>query len=143
MTSLPGALMRRATLCIATFACLVLPTGPALANSGGGGGAPAETPMNFVLNVGPTGRGGFVLQLQMVAVPANPEAAKLIEAFKPVLQHHVIQIVGSLKPEDLRREDIRDTLAADLLEDFNAELETSTRNGVKSVYFTSFIFQRM
>ncbi len=142
MFRLPCDRLPQAACCLALFAVLALPAGDARA-SGGGGGGTAETPMNFVLNVGPTGRGGFVLQLQMVAVPANPEAAKLIETFKPVLQHHVIQIVSALKPDDLRREDIRDTLATDLLEDFNAELETSTRNGVKSVYFTSFIFQRM
>lgn len=113
---------------------------PVSANSGGeGAGGPA--PMNFVINVGPTGRGGMVLQLQLVAVPANPEAAKKIDLFRPMLQHRVIQVVGALKPEDLRSVEEREKLAAQLVEEFNADLDTTEKTGVKEVFFTAFVFQ--
>lgn len=115
---------------------------PATANSGGeGGDGPA--PMDFAINVGPTGPGGMVLQLQLVIVPANAEAGKKIELFRPMLQHRVIQVVGALTPDDLRNPKEREKLAAQLVEEFNADLDASVKSGVKEVFFTAFVFQSL
>lgn len=122
----------------------ILANGPdALANGGGEGGAAGPAPMNFVINIGRTGRGGTILQLQVVTIPASPEAAKLIEAYKPMLQHCVIQVVSAMKPEELRDVADRNKLAARLTEELNAELNKNEKTGIKEVFFTSFVFQQM
>lgn len=122
---------------------LTLSTTPALASGGGGGGASGPAPMTFVVNVGKTGHGGTILQFQLIMVPAKPEAAKLIDTFKPMLQHRVMIVVAGMKPEVLRTPEGRQELAEILVEELNIDLETDEKEGIKEVFFTSFIFQQM
>lgn len=111
--------------------------------AGGGGGSAGPAPMTFVINVGKTGRGGLILQLQLVMMPATPEAAKKIDAFKPMLQHRVIQTVSGMTPEKLRSVEGRNELAEALVEELNIDLDANEKDGVKEVFFTSYIFQQM
>lgn len=138
----PLLLQWRATLALLII-CAMLGQSAPLQASGGGGGASGPAPMTFVVNVGKTGIGGLILQLQLVMVPATPEAAKLIDSFKPMLQHRVILVISGMTPERLRTMEGRNELAAALVEELNIDLETSEKDGVKEVFFTSFIFQQM
>lgn len=138
----PFSLQWRATLAL-LISCVLLSQSGALHASGGGGGASGPAPMTFVVNVGKTGIGGLILQLQLVMVPATPEAAKRIDSFKPMLQHRVILVISGMTPERLRTVEGRNELATTLVEELNTDLETTEKDGVKEVFFTSFIFQQM
>ncbi|NSL56560.1 flagellar basal body-associated FliL family protein [Uliginosibacterium aquaticum] len=137
----PVSLLARSSLLFASLIALSLP--PARASGGGGEGASGPAPMNFIVNVGKTGRGGVILQLQLVMVPAKPESAKLIDDFKPMLQHRVLIVVAGMSPEALRTQEGRQELAEALVEELNTDLETDEKSGIKEVFFTSFIFQQM
>jgi len=142
MSLSPDRSALRAGLMSALLAGCLIQASDALANSGGEG-TTGPAPMNFVINIGHTGYGGMILQLQVVTIPANTEAAKLLEAYLPMLQHRVIQVVSAMKPEELRDVADRDKLANQLVDELNADLDKNKRTGVKEVFFTSFVFQKM
>jgi hypothetical protein len=132
--------LRAPFLLLLALQCL-LPLPAQAGGHGEGGGGPA--PMSFVINVGKTGTGGLILQLSIVIEPAKPEAAKLIDDFKPMLQHRVLLVVSGMKPEKLRSPAGRQELADTLVEELNADLGTTDKDGIKEIFFTSFIFQQM
>jgi len=122
---------------------LLLATPWAQANDHGGGEkAAGPAPMMFVVNVGKTGHGGTVLQTQIVLEGANPTATQSIEAYKPALQHQIIQIISAETPERLRTADGKSALGEKILEASNKILGTTRKNGVKEVFFTHFILQQ-
>ena len=140
--------VRRATRRLAQWSallCAVCLLGVPMAHAGGhggeGGGGPS--PMTFVVNVGPTRSGGMVLQMSIVLEPATPEAAKLIDTFKPMIQHRVLIVAAGLSPDSLRKPETRNELGEMLVEAINDDLGTTKKNGIKEVFFTSFLFQQM
>ncbi len=129
-----------AILCAATL--LLLAPDVYANDHGGGEKAAGPAPMMFVVNVGKTGHGGTVLQTQIVLEGANPTATQTIEAYKPELQHQIIQIISAESPERLRRAEGKAALGEKILEASNKILGTSRKNGVKEVFFTHFILQQ-
>ena len=129
-----------AILCAATL--LSLAPGAYANDHGGGEKAAGPTPMMFVVNVGKTGHGGTVLQTQIVLEGANPAATQTIEAYKPALQHQIIQIISAETPERLRSAEGKTALGEKILEASNKIIGTSRKNGVKEVFFTHFILQQ-
>ncbi|GAA5175176.1 hypothetical protein GCM10025771_06620 [Niveibacterium umoris] len=121
---------------------LLLPVTGADANDHGGGGAAGPAPMPFVVNVGKTGRGGTVLQTQIVLEGANAEANHAIDAYKPQLQHDIIKIIAGQEPEKLRTAEGKTELAEQILASVNKTLGTTRKNGVKEVFFTQFMLQQ-
>ena len=85
----------------------------------------------------------MVLQMSIVLEPATPEAAKLIDTFKPMIQHRVLIVAAGLSPDSLRKPETRNELGEMLVEAINDDLGTTKKNGVKEVFFTSFLFQQM
>lgn len=136
--SLP-LLMSALTLAAALSA---LPVSIARANEHGGSAAAGPAPMQFVVNLGRTGRGGTVLQTQIVLEGANAEANHLIDAYKPQLQHDIIQIISAQTPERLRSAEGKAALAAQIQASVNKTLGTNRKTGVKGVFFTQFIMQQ-
>lgn len=138
--------VRRATRRLAQWSallCAVCLLGVPMAHASGQGGGGGPSPMTFVVNVGPTWSGGMVLQMSIVLEPATPEAAKLIDTFKPMIQHRVLIVAAGLSPDSLRKPETRNELGEMLVEAINDDLGTTKKNGVKEVFFTSFLFQQM
>lgn len=119
--------------------CGISLAAPALASGGGSTSGPA--PLTFVSNIGKTGLGASFLQVQLVMVPASPEAAKQIDAYKPMLQHRVLLVLSSMSIDELRSAEGRKELAEILVEELNIDLNTSMKDGIKEIFFTSFIIQ--
>ena len=126
--------VRRATRRLAQWSallCAVCLLGVPMAHAGGhggeGGGGPS--PMTFVVNVGPTRSGGMVLQMSIVLEPATPEAAKLIDTFKPMIQHRVLIVAAGLSPDSLRKPETRNELGEMLVEAINDDLGRRKRTG--------------
>lgn len=121
---------------------LLLTPGAHANDHSGGDKAAGPAPMMFVVNVGKTGHGGTVLQTQIVLEGANATATQSIEAFKPALQHQIIQIISAETPERLRTADGKSALGEKILEASNKILGTTRKTGVKEVFFTHFILQQ-
>jgi len=135
--------LRPSLFAILASMTLLLATPWAQANDHGGGEkAAGPAPMMFVVNVGKTGHGGTVLQTQIVLEGANPTATQSIEAYKPAIQHQIIQIISAETPERLRTADGKSALGEKILEASNKILGTTRKNGVKEVFFTHFILQQ-
>jgi hypothetical protein len=130
-----------ALLCAAWL--FAVPIAHAGGHGGGGEGGGGPSPMTFVVNVGPTRSGGMVLQMSIVLEPATPEAAKLIDAYKPMIQHRVLIVAAGLSPDSLRKPETRNKLSEKLVEEINDDLGTTKKNGIKEIFYTSFIFQQM
>jgi len=107
----------------------------------GGGGGPA--PMTFVVNIGAHGQEQMVLQMSIVLKPATPEAGELINTFKPMIQHRVMIVAAGLTAEDLRKPEGRNEFGEKIVDEINHDLGTTTKNGIKEVLFTSFLYQNM
>jgi len=134
------ALIRRPVFALLALASALL-TPFAHANDQGEKTA-SPTPMAFVVNVGKTGYGGTVLQTQVVLEGANVEANQAIEAYKPQLQHDIIQIISAQTPEHLRTNQGKTELAEQILASVNKTLGATRKTGVKEVFFTQFILQQ-
>lgn len=113
-----------------------------LASDAGKSAAAGPAPMQFVVNIGKTGRGGTVLQVQVVLEAATPAASQAIDAYKPQLQHDINLIIARQTPEGLRTAEGKSALAEQILESVNETLGTKPKNGVKQVLFTHFILQQ-
>jgi len=142
-----GDIMLRTSMrrvgCSLALCALVLASLPAAQASGGGEAAPAgPAPLPFVVNVGKTGHGGTVLQTTIVLSAANPQANQAIETYKPLIQHEIIQIISSESPEQLGTQAGKTALANKIVETVNKVLHLTRKNGVKDVFFTSFILQQ-
>ena len=127
------------------FITLLLLTLPAtvFASGHGGGEAAGPTPMSFVVNVGPLGMGsgGGMVQLNLVLQNAKPEAAHLVDEYKPMIQHHIMMVICTMSFDTLRSADGKDLLAEKIVERVNKVLGTNRKEGIAQAFFTSFILQ--
>lgn len=111
---------------------------PALAGEHGEGGA-GPAPLQFVVNLGKTGRGGSMLQVSIVLKSAKPEFDELIGAYKPKIQHTIIQLLCAQSPETLRSEQGKSELADRIQKTVNGLFHATRKNGLKEVLFTQFM----
>ncbi|MCX9156286.1 flagellar basal body-associated FliL family protein [Niveibacterium sp. 24ML] len=123
-------------------ATLGVPATAVRASDAGKSAAAGPAPMQFVVNIGKTGRGGTVLQVQVVLEAATPAASQTVDAYKPQLQHDINLIIARQTPESLRTAEGKNALAEQILESVNETLGTKPKNGVKQVLFTHFILQQ-
>lgn len=135
-------LARCAALLVAVCLC-GMPMAQASGGGGHGGGGGGPAPMTFVVNIGHSASNPMVLQMSIVLKTANPEAAKLVDMCKPMIQHRVIIVAAGLSPDDLPKSDTINELGEHLVEAINDELGTTKKNGVTEVLFTSFLYQHM
>lgn len=123
--------------------CVFCLTAMPMAHASGGGGGEGSSPMTFVVNIGSPKTEHVVLQMSIVLKPATPEAAKMIDSFKPMIQHRIMIVAAGLSTDDLRKPHGRDDFGEQLVEEINHDLGTTTKDGVKELFFTSFLYQAM
>lgn len=107
--------------------------------SGGGGAAAGPEPLQFTVNIGRSAAEMRVLQLTMVFEFADPEMAKHFAEFKPKVQHRMILLLSSEELAVLQTGKGKLELQEKIVEDVNKLLHATTKDGVKEVFFTSFI----
>ena len=103
------------------------------------GAAAAPAPLQFLVNLGKTGRGQSLLQVSMVLKPANPEFGQQLVAYKPQIQHTIIQLLCAQSPETLRSEQGKSELADRIQKAVNELFHATRKNGLKEVLFTQFM----
>lgn len=124
---------------LAAFALLLsLGSPPATAGEHGEASA-APAPLQFVVNLGRTGVGQSMLQIAIVLKPANPEFSPTLDAYKPKIQHTIIQLLCANTPESLRSEEGKAELASRIQKAINGIFHANRKNGVKEVLFTQFM----
>jgi flagellar basal body-associated protein FliL len=104
-----------------------------------GEAAAAPAPLQFVVNLGRTGMGQSMLQIAIVLKPAKPEFGQQLDAYKPKIQHTIIQLLCANTPEGLRSEDGKAELASRIQKAINGIFHATRKNGVKEVLFTQFM----
>ena len=100
-----------------------------------GGGASGPEPLIFTVNLGVN----KYLQVEMVIEPASPEAAHLIAAFKPRIQHEIILLLSEETDEVLRTKHGKTELMEKIAETVNHVIDE--KEGVHEVFFTKFLIQ--
>lgn len=123
-------------LVLAVFFLLAVPAGAA---EHGGGGPAGPEPMQFTVNIGRSAAEMRVLQLTMVFEFADPEMAKHFAEFKPKIQHRMILLLSSEELAVLQTSKGKLELQEKIVGDVNKLLHATTKDGVKEVFFTSFI----
>jgi len=103
------------------------------------GAAAAPAPLQFLVNLGKTGRGQSLLQVSMVLKPANPEFGQQLVAYKPQIQHTIIQLLCAASEESLRTEDGKTELAEGIKKAINSIFHVRNKSGVREVLFTQFM----
>ena len=104
-----------------------------------GEAAAGPAPLPFLVNLGRTGVGQSMLQVAIVLKPANPEFSPLLDAYKPKIQHTIIQLLCANTPESLRSEEGKAELASRIQKAVNGIFHATRKNGVKEVLFTQFV----
>ena len=118
------------------FVLALLSPLPVLANDhGGGGGAPE--PMVFTVNLG---KENF-LQFGLILETATPEAAGLLAAHKPQIQHEIILLLSGKDAAKLRTLEGKKELIEELVELANHAIHEDEKTGVKEALFTRFLIQ--
>ena len=108
---------------------------PAMASDHGGGGAPE--PLVFTVNLG---KENF-LQFGLILEPATPEAAGLLAAHKPQIQHEIILLLSGKDANKLRTLAGKKELIEELVELANHAIHEDEKTGVKEALFTRFLIQ--
>ena len=126
------------SLLVACALLLGLDSLPAFAGEHGEAAA-GPAPLQFVVNLGRTGVGQSMLQVAIVLKPAKPEFGQQLDAYKPKIQHTIIQLLCANTPESLRSEDGKAELASRIQKAINGIFHANRKNGVKEVLFTQFM----
>jgi len=113
---------------------------PGLASEHGGAAA-APAPMQFIVNVGDSVATMRVLQITIALEFAHAEAAQLLAAIRPKVQHHIILLLSGEPIASLQTVKGKQELQGRLLSELNGLIDESSETGVKEVYFTNFIMQ--
>ena len=107
----------------------------------GKGAAPANQPIQFVLNVGKTAASMRFLRVDVVLDYASPDAAARFAKIKPKLSHRILLALSGLEQDVLQsvrgKREIQESIRSDL----NTLLGETSKTGIKEVYFTEFLFQ--
>ncbi|MEC5386607.1 flagellar basal body-associated FliL family protein [Uliginosibacterium sp. H3] len=108
---------------------------------GGGGESAGPAPLQFTVNVNSAnGASGFV-QVALVLSPANEEATKEFDLYRPMVMHYINLVIAGFSAETLRSVTGKDKLAESIAQRVNKELGLTRKTGVANVFFTSFIVQ--
>ena len=115
---------------------------PALASEHDGGGASSgPAPMQFTVNVGDSVATMRVLQITIVPEFAHAEAAQLLAAIRPKVQHRIILLLSSEQLASLQTVKGKQELQGRLLSELNGLIDETSETGVSEVFFTNFIIQ--
>ncbi|MBS1132461.1 MAG: Flagellar basal body-associated protein FliL [Proteobacteria bacterium] len=114
---------------------LLFPLSTLASDHGAAGGAPE--PMIFTVNLG---RENY-LQFGLVFETASPEAAHLLAANKPRIQHKIILMLSDKESTNLRTLEGKKALIAEIIELANQVIDEDEKTGIKEVLFTKFLIQ--
>jgi flagellar FliL protein len=107
---------------------------PAMASDGG---SAAPEPLVFTVNLG---KENF-LQFGLILEPATPEAAGLLAAHKPQIQHEIILLLSGKDAATLRTLAGKKELIEELVELANHAIHEDEKTGIKEALFTRFLIQ--
>ena len=106
-----------------------------------GGAAPGPAPMQFIVNVGDTVATMRVLQITIVPEFAHAEAAQLLAAIRPKVQHRIILLLSGEELASLQTVKGKQALQGRVLDELNGLIDETSKTGVSDVFFTNFIIQ--
>jgi flagellar FliL protein len=108
---------------------------PVLAGDHGGGGAPE--PVVFTVNLGNEN----YVQFGLIFEGATPEAAHLLAAYKPRIQHEIILLLSGKEAATLRTLAGKKELIKEIIELGNHVIHEDEETGIKEVLFSKFLIQ--
>ena len=135
MNCLSSVLLKRIVLIVFLLGAL-----PAL-SSEHGGAASAPAPMQFIVNIGDSVATMRVLQVTIALEFAHAEAAQLLAAIRPKVQHRIILLLSSEQVASLQTVKGKQDLQGRLLSELNGLIDETSETGVSEVFFTNFIIQ--
>lgn len=131
------------------LACLVLLCATTLRAHAAGDVQYVEMQPPFVVNVGSTGRIGY-LQTE-VSLRTNTRGAAVLEYHMPLLRHEMIMLLSRQSPQTLNSPQEREALRLQALDTLRSALAQAgptpgtdgpTEQAIEDLLFTSFIIQR-
>jgi flagellar protein FliL len=135
MNRLTSFLLQRAVPIVLMFGTL-----PGLASEHGGAAA-GPAPMQFIVNVGDSVATMRVLQVTIVPEFAHAQAAQLLAAIRPKVQHRIILLLSGEELASLQTVKGKQALQERLLNELNDLIDETSKTGVSEVFFTNFIIQ--
>jgi len=140
---MPDSLMKlfNKLLLPALLLVFIVPICASAAEGGGRSGADASlTKINYIItNI--QGDDNQYLQVEITLKLAHPELAKKVQTYMPIIRHKLILLLSSKNDDQLRPPEAKIKLVKETKNIINKVLALNSKDGVKDVFFTSFIIQ--